>query len=206
MVATGRLWRALQRIARRRNLEPDGGSPPEPPEAGFTLIQLMVVMLVMAVLLAIAVPTLLGASTVTNDRSTQSDVYNVAVSAQALYEMDSGFPAQGVPITDALEAAEPEMEFISGTPVTGSEAHPHYLDLRVSADGNVLVAAEQAPDGYCWNVEVNLEPTPSTDGVINATAAQGISYSGSQSVQASCGTETNMHNGPAGWGRSFPTP
>jgi type IV pilus assembly protein PilA len=44
--------------------------------AGFTLIELMVVVLIIAILLAIAIPTLLGAQSKAKDRAAQSSVRN----------------------------------------------------------------------------------------------------------------------------------
>jgi prepilin-type N-terminal cleavage/methylation domain-containing protein len=45
-------------------------------EDGFTLIELMVVVLIIAILLAIAVPTFLGARERANDRAAQTDLRN----------------------------------------------------------------------------------------------------------------------------------
>jgi type IV pilus assembly protein PilA len=51
-------------------------------EDGFTLIELMVVVLIIAILIAIAIPTFLGAQDRARDRGTQSDLRNALTAAK----------------------------------------------------------------------------------------------------------------------------
>ena len=59
-------------------------------EDGFTLIELMVVVLIIAVLLAIAIPTFLGAQNRARDRGTQSDLRNGITAAKTIATDDAG--------------------------------------------------------------------------------------------------------------------
>jgi type IV pilus assembly protein PilA len=53
-------------------------------EDGFTLIELMVVVLIIAILIAIAIPTFLGAQDRARDRGAQSDLRNGLTAAKTL--------------------------------------------------------------------------------------------------------------------------
>ena len=79
----------------------------EAAEAGFTLIELMVVLLIIAILLAIAIPTFLGVANSAGDRAAQSNLTNALTEAKALYQNGAtyapGSPA--VAMTNALSAS-----------------------------------------------------------------------------------------------------
>ncbi len=72
---------ARVREARAGELEGESGL-----EAGFTLIELMVVLLIIAILLAIAIPTFLGVSGSARDRAAQSNLTNGVTDAAAYYQ------------------------------------------------------------------------------------------------------------------------
>jgi len=57
-------------------------------DEGFTLIELMVVVLIIAILLAIAIPTFLGARSKAQDRAAQSNLRN-ALTAEKTYYVDN---------------------------------------------------------------------------------------------------------------------
>ncbi len=58
-------------------------------DAGFTLIELMVVLLILAILLAIAIPTFLGVTKSANDRAAQSNLNTALLNAKAQYQQNS---------------------------------------------------------------------------------------------------------------------
>ena len=62
----------------------------EAAEAGFTLIELMVVLLIIAILLAIAIPTFLGVTNTASDRAAQSNLTNALTEGKTLYEVNQG--------------------------------------------------------------------------------------------------------------------
>ena len=79
------------------------------PDEGFTLIELMVVVLIIAILIAIAIPTFLGARTKANDRAAQSALRNALTSAKVTFTEKNDYtlapPA-------ALSANEPSLTFL----------------------------------------------------------------------------------------------
>src|SRR5580700_306261 len=86
-------------------LEGDGAA-----EAGFTLIELMVVLLIIAILLAIAIPTFLGVTSSANDRATQSNLPNALPEATAQYQ-NRGQSYWG--ISALLNSSAPEYSWAS---------------------------------------------------------------------------------------------
>src|SRR2546425_6427730 len=54
-------------------------------DKGFTLIEMMVVVLIIAILIAIAIPTFLGARKRAQDRAAQSSLRNTVTAAKAIF-------------------------------------------------------------------------------------------------------------------------
>src|SRR5437868_2133010 len=86
-------------------------------EEGFTLIELMVVVLIIAILLAIAIPSFLGARGRAQDRAAQSNVRN-ALTAEKTYFTDN--QTYTVDAT-ALKAIEPSLDYKDSGLVGGNK-------------------------------------------------------------------------------------
>ena len=111
-------------------------------ERGFTLIELMVVVLIIAILIAIAIPTFLGAKTRAQDKAAQSGLRNALTNAKAIYT-DTDVYTNATP--SALQTAEPSLTFTAGTS-TG----PKVVSVAASAQGIVMAALSAS--GVCWVV------------------------------------------------------
>ena len=101
----------LARLRETRVREFDG----EAAEEGFTLIELMVVLLIIAILLAIAIPTFLGVSGSANDRAAQSNLTNALTEVKALYQNSQSYNTGSLPVA-TLNASAPEFTWTQATP------------------------------------------------------------------------------------------
>jgi type IV pilus assembly protein PilA len=121
-------------------------------EEGFTLIELMVVVLIIAILIAIAIPTFLGARERAQNRSAQSNVRN-ALTAEKTYYTD----AQAYSATSAtLTGIEPTLTYVTGVPAKGSREV--YVAVGGSNNDTVVLGAHSASDKCYWLQDVAGAP------------------------------------------------
>ena len=146
----------LKRALEARKLELGEG---EGLEEGFTLIELMVVLLIIAILLAIAIPTFLGVTGGANDRSAQSNLNTALTTAKGAGTQNgqsyntAGGGSVNIDVA-SLSANEPSIKFVGG-PATGTGQ----VSVQFSADGNgVVLAALSKPTNTCWFAQDNLSP------------------------------------------------
>jgi type IV pilus assembly protein PilA len=112
-------------------------------EEGFTLIELMVVVLIIAILIAIAIPTFLGARTRAQDRAAQSSLRNALTAAKTIFTDHENYNEA---TATSLEEVEPSLEFVT----TDSEDQNTIDVLNVSED--VWVGAAQSRSGKCFYI------------------------------------------------------
>jgi type IV pilus assembly protein PilA len=113
-------------------------------DRGFTLIELMVVVLIIAILIAIAIPTFLGLRRRAQDRASQSDLRNGLTAAKAFYtdaETYTGFDDA------AATAIEPSLSWVDGGPATTNNVHV----MSVGGAGQQLTLAtlSESTTGFC---------------------------------------------------------
>lgn len=117
-------------------------------DEGFTLIELMVVVMIIAVLIAIAIPSFLGFRKSAQDRSAQSEIRNVLLSEKAFW-LDSGdYTETAADIT----AFEPNAN-LDADPAVGVALQLNALSadtvciVRTSASGNTFSIWESSTAG-----------------------------------------------------------
>jgi len=140
------------------------------------LIELMVVLLIIAILLAIAIPTFLGVANSAGDRAAQSNLTNALTEAKAIYQgsaeyaTTSGSTVTVLPV-GTFTASAPEFSWLQGNTTTtgGCSASTaancvseQVVDASMAADSQGLILAVYSPKTHtCWYA-TDLESTPAT--------------------------------------------
>jgi type IV pilus assembly protein PilA len=127
-------------------------------ERGFTLIELMTVILIVGILVVISLPTFLGARTRASDVAVQSDVRNAFAAEKAYYTDNLTYTTDPATMT-AIEAA---ITYVDGdTPLVTGVAylhlHPIPNEIYVSAmseSGTCFYLREIAGGGAQFAVDV----------------------------------------------------
>jgi type IV pilus assembly protein PilA len=122
-------------------------------EEGFTLIELMVVVLIIAILIAIAIPTFLGAQNRARDRGAQSDLRNALTAAKTIATDSAGvFQVSGVNITDVdMETAEPALTYDD----TIANASKTVVGVDVAALGVSITLEKQSASNTWFGVSAD---------------------------------------------------
>jgi type IV pilus assembly protein PilA len=179
---------------------------------GFTLIELMVVVLIIAILLAIAIPTFLGARNSANARAAQSNLRNAITAEETFYTNNQSFSA----VTSDMTAVEPNLVWSTSPPATkggstvgvATYTSTGALDSASTpdkGDGAVIVEAYSV-DGHCYGImRVDSATTGVNVGTYYSEATAGCSTSWPATVPS--GSTTGKASTPAnignGWFASF---
>ncbi|HLG01562.1 MAG TPA: type II secretion system protein [Acidimicrobiia bacterium] len=153
-------------------------------DEGFTLIELMVVVLIIAILVAIAVPTFLGARTRSQQKAAQSGARNTLVAAKVKFTDTQTY----VGLTTAnLAAIEKDLSFVT-TDSTG----PKVASINVDANGHFF-AAVRAADDSCYMVKDNQSSTG--DGTTYWKLAGPVAANGCEGADAAALTASFIETG-----------
>ena len=192
-------------------------------EDGFTLIELMVVVLIIAILIAIAIPTFLGARKRAQDRAAQSSLRNALTAAKTIFTDNESYASA---TSTTLAEAETSLCFIpanvSATTDGAAAAGSCTGAPTNSDDPNEIVIVRlggtaSPPTTNCVNTS-GSQTSPcslfrasafSKSGVCfyvqdqagptSTTSGLGTTYARSATGQANCGTPPTTGYSATGW-------
>jgi type IV pilus assembly protein PilA len=118
-------------------------------DGGFTLLELMVVVLIVAILIAIAIPTFLGAQRRAQDRAAQSRLRSALMVEKSIYA-DTRAYSSNVTATGPLRTGEPSLTFRANATMPASTAESVYV--YVPAGGASVTLGSRSTSGRCFYV------------------------------------------------------
>src|SRR5439155_17791059 len=116
-------------------------------DRGFSLIELMVVVLIIAILIAIAIPTFLGARDRANDRATQANVRNAFTATRIWYTDKQSYTA----LPADMVTIEPSLNWTSSA--LGASSPDRAVGITVydvPGPAQTVVVVARTRTGHCY--------------------------------------------------------
>ena len=161
-------------------------------EGGFTLIELMVVVMIIAILVGIAIPAFLGARKRAQDTASKSDLRNALSTAQTVFTDNQAYGASAV-LQASMASEEPSLTFKAhdADSTTSKEISVLTATTAGAAAEDQVVMSSASGSGKCFFLShiatagVNLPSDPAYD----ATKPSSGSYIGETSTNSACSAD-----------------
>lgn len=134
-------------------------------DEGFSLIELMIVVLIIAILIAIAIPTFLGARTKSQDRAAQVDLRQALLTAKGFYTDTESYDATAA----ELMALEPTITFDAL-----ASAAVDTFDVYFDGSTSDVVFAKQSKSGAWFCIAEDIPTGTDFGKADDATAAAAL--------------------------------
>jgi type IV pilus assembly protein PilA len=120
-------------------------------QGGFTLIELMVVVMIIAILVGIAIPAFLGARKRAQDTAAKSNLRNALGTAQTIFTDNQAYLATGAMVT-SLGAEEPSLTFqLNNAASTAAKLISVETGTATGGSGNdQIVLASRSGSSKCF--------------------------------------------------------
>ena len=172
----------IQAIQRRLAARKNG-------EGGFTLIELMVVVMIIAILLGIAIPAFLGARSRAQDTAAKSNLRNALGAAQTRFSDQQVFETTAT-IVPGLNSDEPSLKFVVGDGATpGASTDAKTISVSTTQSDGVgtdpldeIFLASYSKSGTCYWLRHTNSPSSAGPPIV-----YGGSYMNSAKMASSSG-------------------